>query len=103
MNRVRDYCGFAVWFLGFLTMTLWLVGSPERWMLPPALQAVGLAAAGFVVLRLLLLARRRRRARAANPPSTCTAEAVFKPQHQAPLRLPSVKPRRQFGLRDMHR
>jgi hypothetical protein len=103
MNRVWDYCGFAVWFLGFLTMTLWLVGPPERWMLPPALETVGLAASAFVALRLLLLARRRRSSRAANPPAPAAPQAALKPPHRAPPRLPSVKPRRQFGLRDMHR
>ena len=36
MNRVWDYIGFAVWFAGLGYIVLWLFGSPEHLILPPA-------------------------------------------------------------------
>jgi hypothetical protein len=103
MNRVWDYAGFAVWFIGLGTVVLWLVGSFEHPMLPPALHTVGLASATFVAVRLLLLAIARwrvpfgvaRAAAAARAPA-----AVIKSPPPKPVRsLPTVKPRDHFGLR----
>ena len=76
MNRVWDYIGFAVWFAGLGYIVIWLLGSPDHLMLPPALHAVGVAAAMLVPVRLLLRAVGRRRAGAgrcarANPPPFC--------------------------------
>jgi hypothetical protein len=97
MNRVWDYAGFVVWFIGLGTIALWLVGSSEHPMLPPALLLVGLASATFVAVRLLLLAIARWRV----PFSVARAPAtVIKPPPPKPARpLPTVKPRDQFGLR----
>ncbi len=106
MNRVWDYAGFVVWFLGLGYIVLWLIASPgHRISLPPALHWVGLASATFVAVRLLLLAIARwrapvsvvRAAAAARPP-----DAVLKsPPRSKPARpLPTVKPRDHFGLRN---
>ncbi len=103
MNRVWDYAGFIVWFMGLGYLVLWLVGSFEHRMLPPAFPLVGLASATFVAVRLLLLAIARwrvpfsvaRAAAAARAPA-----AVIKPPPPKPVRpLPTVKPRDHFGLR----
>jgi hypothetical protein len=103
MNRVWDYIGFVIWFMGLGYIVMWLIGSPEYRMLPPIMHMIGLASATFVAVRLLLLAIARWRvpwsvARAmsdARPP-----EAVLKPPPAKPVRpLPTVKPRNQFGLR----
>ena len=103
MNRVWDYAGFIVWFMGLGTIVLWLAGPVGRPMLPPALLLIGLASATFVAVRLLLLAIARwrvpfsvaRATAAARPPA-----AVIKPPPSKPVRpLPTVKPRDHFGLR----
>ena len=103
MNRVWDYAGFVVWFCGLGYIVLWLAGSPEHRLLPPALHVAGLASATFVAVRLLLLAIARwrapvslvRAAAAARPP-----EGVLKSPPPKPARpLPTVKPRNHFGLR----
>ena len=61
MNRVWDYIVFAVWFAGLGYIVVWLGGSPVHLMLPPALHAVGVAAATLVPVRLLVRAVGRRR------------------------------------------
>jgi len=102
MNRVWDYAGFVVWFLGLGYIVLWLVGLPEH-RLPPALHVVGLASATFVAVRLVLLAIVRWRApmsvvragAAARPPTVVLKSPPPKPAHP----LPTVKPRNHFGLR----
>jgi len=103
MNRVWDYIGFIVWFMGLGYLVMWLIGSPEHRMLPPAFHVVGLASATFVAARLLLLAIARWRA----PTSVVRAgaaarapDAVLKTPPRKPARpLPAVKPRSHFGLR----
>ena len=102
MNRVWDYAGFIVWFMGLGYIVMWLIGSPEHRMLPPILHMVGLASATFVAVRLLLLAIARWRvpvsvARAAA--GARTSDAVLKPPQKATRPLPTVKPRSHFGLR----
>jgi hypothetical protein len=101
MNRVGDYIGFVVWFVGLGYIVLWLVAMIAEPILPPALHAVGLLAACLVAVRLLLLAHARRHASAAVPvvdarvPATsfeCSGKAEARP-------LRSVKPRHHFGLR----
>jgi hypothetical protein len=109
MKRVWDYFGFAVWFLGLGTMAFWLIGSPEHQMMSPALQAIGLLAAVLVAVRLALIAFRRWRSHAASAalasPQVGRAMQALKPPRPAPVppSLPTVKPRRQFGLRNMPR
>jgi hypothetical protein len=102
MNRVWDYAGFIVWFMGLGTIVLWLAGLFGHLMLPPALLLIGLASAGFVAVRLLLLAIARWRvpfgiARAAA--AVRAPAVVIKPPPKHVRSLPTVKPRDHFGLR----
>lgn len=103
MNRVWDYAGFIVWFMGLGYLVLWLVGSPEHRMLPPVFHVAGLASATFVAVRLLLLAIARWRVPFSVARATAAARApaaVIKPPPPKPVRsLPTVKPRDHFGLR----
>lgn len=104
MNRVWDYAGFIVWFMGLGYLVMWLIGSPEYRMLAPAFHLVGLASATFVAVRLLLLAIARWRVPLSVARATAGARApdsVFKaPPPKPPRPLPTVKPRPHFGLRD---
>ena len=102
MNRVWDYAGFVVWFMGLGTIVLWLVGLSGHPMLPPALLLIGLASATFVAVRLLLLAIARWRVPFAVARAGAAARApaaVIKPPPKPVRALPTVKPRDQFGLR----
>lgn len=82
---------------------LWLVGSPQHHMPPPAFHLAGLALATFVAMRLQLLAIARWRVPFSVTRASATARppgAVLKaspPKAHRPL--PTVKPRDQFGLR----
>ncbi|HEX3710846.1 MAG TPA: hypothetical protein VHV56_13295 [Pseudolabrys sp.] len=102
MNRVGDYIGFVVWFIGLGYVVLWLVAKFDQPILPPALHAVGVLAACFVALRLLMLAHLRRCASAAS--AAVAAQVVRTPAtppdpSRAVRALPPVKPRSHFGLR----
>jgi hypothetical protein len=102
MNRVWDYFSFAVWFAGLGYIVLWLFGSPEHLILPPALHIIGVASAMFVPVRLLFRTNGRRRVRAAAMPAAHarTPAAVLRPRRRRPeCTLRSVKPRSHFGLR----
>jgi len=100
MNRVWDYIGFAVWFAGLGYIVMWLLGSPNHLLPPPALHAIGVAAAMLVSVRLLLRAagHRRRTAQIAARPRK--PAAVLRPPWRRPKHpLRPVKPRSHFGLR----
>ena len=105
MNRVWDYIGFAVWFAGLGYIVLWLVGSPDHLMLPPALH-VARRGLGDARSRALAAARRRPAARSA---AACAVPArkpaaVLRPPRRKPAHpLRPVKPRSHFGLRGMPR
>jgi len=102
MNRVWDYAGFVVWFMGLGYIVMWLIGSPEYRMLAPAFHLVGLASATFVAVRLLLLAIARWRVPVSVVRASAAARApgaVLKTPPPKPA-LPTVKPRHHFGLRD---
>jgi hypothetical protein len=104
MNRVWDYIGFAVWFAGLGYIVLWLLGSPDHLTLPPALHAIGVAAAMLVPVRLLFHAVSRRRAAASAVPAVRARKpaAVLRPRRRKPTcPLRPVKPRSHFGLRGM--
>ena len=104
MNRVRDYIGFAVWFVGLGYIVMWLLSSPDLLLLPPVLHVVGLASAVFVPVRLLMraISRRRAAAGAVRAVSARKPAAVLQPRRRKPARpLRSVKPRSHFGLRGM--
>ncbi len=51
MSRVWDYISFAVWFAGHGYLVMWLLGSPDHLVLPPALHAIGVAAAMLIPVR----------------------------------------------------
>jgi hypothetical protein len=99
MNRVWDYAGFAVWFVGLGYIAVWFV--PDHGSLSPALHVVGLTAAGLVAVRLMVLAiaRLRRPAAGVAPVAARKPHAMVKPRAEPPRPLPTVKPRRHFGLR----
>jgi hypothetical protein len=122
MNRIKDYAGFAVWFIGLGTIVLWPVALRDsglfagsavcrgdssalsHWlcspaqpaMLSPGLQLIGLLSAAFVIIRILffaLLAARQRLTGGKPPPRAL-------PRRRRPAAMPAkVKPRTQFGLR----
>ncbi len=103
VNRVCDYCGFVVWFMGLGYIVMWLIDMPEHRTLSPAFHVVGLASATFVAVRLLLLAIARWRVPMSVVRAGAAARApndVLKAPPQKPARpLPTVKPRSRFGLR----
>jgi hypothetical protein len=102
MNRVWDYIGFAVWFAGLGTIVLSLFGSPDHLALPPALHAVGLAAAMFIPVRLLLRAVSRHWRAAQTAVHPRKPAAVLRPPRRKSLHTHRpVKPRSHFGLRGM--
>jgi hypothetical protein len=101
MTRVWDYISFTIWFAGLGYIVMWLLGSPHHLVLPPALHAIGVAAAVLVPVRLLLRIVKRRRAAAgavlAVPPHRV---AVLRPpRRKASYPVRTVKPRSHFGLR----
>ncbi len=109
MNCVCDYLGFVVWFTGLGYVVLWLVGSPEHRMLPPALHGLGLLSATFVCVRLIVLAigRWRGPAAAANAagraPSRAAGGAAVRAAAPAAHRqaAQSIRPARHAGLKTM--
>ncbi len=123
-NRVVDYCGFAVRFVGLGYLVAWPFTAPDalgpaarcarhvlllpcHWPrfvhLTPGLHLLGMACAGVLAVDLALRAARRvKRARLAraNTASMHTTR-LSATLARAPLEppLPKVKPRSQFGLR----
>jgi cytochrome b561 len=98
MKRVWDYISFAVWFAGLGYIVMWLLGSPDHLVLPPALHAIGVAAAVLVPVRLFL--RIVKRQRAAPAVDTRQSAAVLRsPRRKATYPVRTVKPRSHFGLR----
>ena len=114
MDRCKEYCGFAISFIGVGYIALWpLAGYGGRlfgvWLhpltLPPALRTVGILSAIFVAMRLLLLAARRLRRQDAKPMGPAPeVDVALRAWRQKSLRhIPAVKPRSQFGLRGTER
>jgi hypothetical protein len=103
MNRVWDYVGFAVWFVGLGYIVMWLLSSPDLLLLPPALHAIGIASAILVpALLWRAVSRRRAGAGAARAVSARKPAAVLRPpRRKSSYPLRSVKPRSHFGLRGM--
>jgi hypothetical protein len=102
MNRVWDYIVFAVWFAGLGYVVVWLGGPPVHLMLPPALPAVGVAAATLVPVRLLMRAVGRRRLAPGVMARKPTA-VLRPPRRKSSYPIRHVKPRSHFGLRGMPR
>jgi hypothetical protein len=128
-NRVADYCGFAVRFIGLGYLALWPFSTPDpfglaqfcrpdtpfqylfyHWPqfvhLTPGLHLIGILCAGFLAARLLLRqsARWRRgrpvHANADLASSACDPSVLARLQRaQFAKPPPKVKPRSEFGLR----
>jgi hypothetical protein len=99
MTRVWDYISFAIWFAGLGYIVMWLLGSPGHLVLPPALHAIGTAAAVLTPVRLFLRVVKRRRALPAIPRRP--AVVLRPPRRKAVYPVRAVKPRSHFGLRDV--
>lgn len=109
MDRLKEYGGFAISFVGLGYIALWpmagyaggLLGLPLHPLtLPPTLQATGMLAAIFVAIRLALLGVRRLRSLRAATAGPIAAAIAPPPSRRKPYRQrPPVKPRSQFGLR----
>ncbi len=100
MTRVWDYISFAIWFAGLGYLVMWLLGSPHHLVLPPALHAIGVAAAVLIPVRLLLRIVKRRRAGAVPAIHARQPAAVRRPpRRKATYPIRTVKPRSHFGLR----
>jgi hypothetical protein len=127
MNRLRDYIGFIIRFLGLGYLALWplasnggaggklfgasilcrtgvldvLCHSPHPLAMPPALHAMGvlsvLAVAGQFIWRLLRRARHRAAARTPIIPAPGVDNSLRKPTPRPRCR--PVQPRDHFGLR----
>ena len=101
MHRVWDYISFAAWFAGCGYIVMWLLSTPDLWLLPPSLHVIGVASAIFVGLRLLLRVVRRRRTAVCSVPARKPAAVLRPPRRKSSYPLRSVKPRSHFGLRGM--
>jgi hypothetical protein len=129
MNRIKDYAGFAICFVGLGYIVLWPLTSPEfggrpfaasvfcrdgspsalDWLcnsahplqLSPGLHAVGILSAIVVMVRLLFyVIRRSRRSDAARDSAPAAQIPAVPPAWRRPARpLRPVKARTQFGLR----
>lgn len=95
MERVWDYSKFVVWFLGLGYFIMWLIGSFDDPAFPPGVHLLGLGAAAFVAVRVMAMAFVMMRIIPAMPLPVPT-EAL---QGKAMPPLPTVRPRRHFGLR----
>lgn len=131
MNRIKDYTGFAAWFVGLGYLVLWPITADEIggvsfgasilcregssvWLgflcnstpalrLPPGLHALGFMSATYVSARFLVGAVKR--SRRVSPSVAPVARNADPPppsrKPRPPLRY--VKPRTQFGLRGVPR
>lgn len=130
MNRIKDYSGFAAWFLGLGYLVLWPITADEfggvsfgtsilcregsaEWLrhlcnsapalrLPPGLHVLGFMSALYVAARVLADAVRRSR-RASLPVTSAALHADAPPPRKPRPPLRYVKPRTQFGLRGVQR
>jgi hypothetical protein len=101
MNRAWDHIGFAVWFVGLGYIVMWLLSSPDLWLLPPALHVLGVASAMFVPVRLVVRTKRRRRAAAHAAAARIPGSVPRSPRRKSSYPPRPVKPRSQFGLRGL--
>ncbi len=104
MNRVLDYMGFALWFLGLGYMALWPLTAHDALYLSPGLHLVGMLASVWVLAGLALWPIRRSR-RSLAAVNKRASSGTLKPRSARPPPPPRryVKPRSHFGLRGMPR
>jgi len=127
-NRVVDYCGFAVRFIGLGYLVLWPLARPDplglaglcrsgalwraarflcHWpqfvTLTPGLHLLGILCVGWLAIWILwrqgVRFRRAHAARADAALALSTRIAVVPGRPAFVAPLPKVKPRSQFGLR----
>lgn len=104
MNRVRDYIGFALWFLGLGYMALWPLTVHAALHLSPGLHLVGMLSSAWVMAGLALRpVRRWRRSRAAVDDRVSSGASPPRLARSAPPPRRYVKPRSHFGLRGVPR
>jgi hypothetical protein len=97
MERVRDYGGFVVLFMGLGYLAGWALTTERLAAMPAGLHAIGLTAVAFLPLRAWSYVRERRtKTAAATSPVQLAAIPVFR---RPDPRRPRVKPRNHFGLR----
>jgi hypothetical protein len=130
MNRIKDYSGFAAWFLGLGYLVLWPITADEfggvsfgasilcregaaQWLgllcnaasalrLPPGLHLLGFMSALYVAARVLADTVRRSRHASLSATSPALHADAPPPRKPRPPRR-YVKPRTQFGLRGLQR
>ncbi len=99
MQRLKDYGGFGLWFLGLGYIVSMLAG--DAYALPPLVQLFGLFAAIAVLVQLLLIALRDRRGpRNAQPQDG--AKSALRRRRPDPTVM-RIKARNHFGLRGTER
>ena len=131
MNRVQDYMGFALWFVGLGYMALSPLTAHDNGLaafdlifvcdrrffaaelicpshgalhLSPGLHLVGLLGSAWVLAGLVLRpVRRWRRSRAAVHDRSLFGAVQLRPKRPAPPPRRYVKPRSHFGLRGVPR
>ena len=119
MQRLKEYSGFIVWFVGLTTIAVSSLALTDfnpgaastvcrsnilrglcEWIepMPPGLRLAGLLAAVFVMVRLLLIALRATRPRAAEP--LAVNQKPKRWRRPAPT-VARIKGRDHFGLRGL--
>ena len=103
MERIRDYGGFIVWFMGLGYLAGWAAAPDRLAAMPASVHAIGLTALAFLPWRAWVWWKRRGAANAAVAPAvTASPSPPFTPIKQrrpAPPPKRNVKPRNHFGLR----
>ena len=97
MQRVKDYAGFGVWFLGLSYIVMFATGGADAHpaLNAPAVRLIGTLAAIAVFVRLLLIAVRSTKRRPDD--SLKPARRLRKPQPT----VKRIKSRDHFGLRGL--
>ncbi|MBV8792118.1 MAG: hypothetical protein JO205_14260 [Pseudolabrys sp.] len=92
MDRVRDYGGFVVWFMGFGYLVGWALIPDRVQAMPAGMHAMGLTAVVFLPVRAWTYFRDKRK-----PPIQPLTS--YRPVWPDSPPRPRIKPRNQFGLR----
>ncbi|MGI8527760.1 MAG: hypothetical protein ACR2K5_16630 [Pseudolabrys sp.] len=103
MERIGEYSGFAVWFLGLGYIIAWALMPESVGALPASLHAIGLAALMFLPLPLWGYLRRRNKSVTAATSLQALARDYHHVGSPPAVTCPKVKPRSHFGLRGMTR
>jgi hypothetical protein len=99
MQRLKNYAGFGVWFLGLGYIVMRLVMGPLKW--PPLAHAAGVIAAVAALVHLLLIAVRSARATVHGSHQRPASSAGRRSKPEPTIK--TVKARDHFGLRGLDR